>query len=193
MISATSTGLGGLGDIDQLVDRADRLPEVRRVDDAVGVRRPRRGLDAADVPLLPPIGGILYWLRPGTIRLPPFPERVPLTRGSRRTLLDVALYAGVLASAVYLLLRRRSRSGLPRPGAWTRPRSACCSAPRLLLGLRDKVSFLCARPEIYGLLLIVFLFPIGNLFVASQLVLVLHLVGRGRLEAQQATSRSSSR
>lgn len=27
----------------------------------------------------PPMGSILYWLRPGTIRLPPWPNRVPLT------------------------------------------------------------------------------------------------------------------
>src|SRR5215813_9360221 len=26
---------------------------------------------------LPPVGGPLYWLRPGTIRLPPWPEAVP--------------------------------------------------------------------------------------------------------------------
>ena len=68
------------------------------------------GLGAGSMPLtfrfMPPIGGILYWLRPGTIRLPPFPERVPLTRGSTRTLLDVALYAGVLATAGYLLLSK---------------------------------------------------------------------------------------
>ena len=31
----------------------------------------------------PPIGSILYWLRPGTIRLPPWPDQVPLTRGDR--------------------------------------------------------------------------------------------------------------
>jgi Transmembrane protein of unknown function (DUF3556) len=33
----------------------------------------------------PPMGSILYWLRPGTIRLPPWPGRVPLTKGSNRT------------------------------------------------------------------------------------------------------------
>jgi Transmembrane protein of unknown function (DUF3556) len=42
----------------------------------------------------------------------------------------------------------------------------------VLLGLRDKVAYLSARPELYGLLLVVFLFPIENLIVASQLVLV---------------------
>ncbi|MFY9469285.1 MAG: DUF3556 domain-containing protein, partial [Solirubrobacterales bacterium] len=41
-----------------------------------------------------------------------------------------------------------------------------------LLSLRDKVAGLCGRPEVHGLLLIVFLFPIGNLIVASQVVLV---------------------
>jgi hypothetical protein len=39
-----------------------------------------------------------------------------------------------------------------------------------LLGLRDKVSFLGARPEVYGLLLIVFLFPIENFVIGCQIV-----------------------
>src|SRR5690349_5620616 len=51
----------------------------------------------------PPIGGVLYWLRPGTVRLPPFPGRVPLTRGTTRSIVDVLLYAGVLASTVWIL------------------------------------------------------------------------------------------
>src|SRR5882672_9166032 len=54
------------------------------------------GLGAGSMPLsfrfLPPIGGPLYWLRPGTVRLPPWPDRVPFTRGTRRTALDVGLY-----------------------------------------------------------------------------------------------------
>ncbi len=33
----------------------------------------------------PPLGSILYWLRPNTIRLPPWPNRIPLTKGSART------------------------------------------------------------------------------------------------------------
>ena len=31
----------------------------------------------------PPMGSVLYWLRPNTIRLPPWPNRVPLTKGTR--------------------------------------------------------------------------------------------------------------
>jgi Transmembrane protein of unknown function (DUF3556) len=134
------------------------------------------GLGAGSMPLtfrfMPPIGGILYWLRPGTIRLPPFPERVPLTRGSTRTLLDVGLYAGVLASAIYLLLSNGDAvQGWPA-GRLDTTAIGVLLGFLVLLGLRDKVSFLSARPELYGLLLIVFLFPIGNLFVASQLVFV---------------------
>lgn len=52
----------------------------------------------------PLIGGFLYWLRPNTIRLPPWPERVPLTRGDTRTVVDVALYAVVLISGSWALL-----------------------------------------------------------------------------------------
>ena len=41
-----------------------------------------------------------------------------------------------------------------------------------LLGLRDKVPFLAARAEIYGNLMILFLFPLTNMIVAAQLVFV---------------------
>src|SRR5207302_4989463 len=51
----------------------------------------------------PLIGGVLYWLRPGTVRLPPWPDKVPFTKGYRRTVADVALYAGVVGAALYLL------------------------------------------------------------------------------------------
>src|SRR5439155_25833716 len=59
----------------------------------------------------PIIGGALYWLRPGTVRLPPWPDKVPLTRGNRRTILDVALYVGVLGTDIYLLVSN-GHSGL---------------------------------------------------------------------------------
>ena len=58
----------------------------------------------------PPIGGVLYWLRPGTVRLPPWPSKVPLTAGSTRTIVDVVLYAGVLASCVLDPAGTRRRS-----------------------------------------------------------------------------------
>src|SRR5206468_8706983 len=119
------------------------------------------GLGCGSMPLtfrfIPPIGGILYWLRPGTVRLAPWPDRVPLTGGTTRTVADVALYAGVLASAVYLLVSDPAAHRL-EPAA-----IAVLLALLVLLGLRDKVSFLAARPEVYGPLLVVFLFPLHNL------------------------------
>ena len=66
------------------------------------------GLGCGSGPLtgrfMPPIGGVLYWLRPKTIRLPPWPGKVPFTGGDSRTIVDVVLYAAVLVSAVWALL-----------------------------------------------------------------------------------------
>ena len=128
------------------------------------------GLGAGSLPLTlrfsPMIGGVLYWLRPGTTRLPPWPERVPLTRGTTRTPFDVALYAGLLVALLNLVLAG-APSGHLDPVA-----VGVALALLAALGLRDKVPFLAARAEVYGNLMIIFLFPIGNPVVAAQLVFV---------------------
>ena len=88
------------------------------------------GLGAGSMPLsfrfVPPIGGALYWLRPGTVRLPPWPDKVPLTKGSTRTIWDVALYAGVLGDGRLPAgrVRGRLRRGLGGEAAARRPRRA---------------------------------------------------------------------
>src|SRR5215469_1644077 len=110
----------------------------------------------------PPIGGVLYWLRPGTVRLPPF--RLPLTRGSTRTVVDVILYAGVLAAAVWALLS---------PGVIGPARIAPLLVLVPLLGLRDKTIFLAARSEHYLLTAALFLFPITQALAGAQLVMLL--------------------
>ncbi len=51
----------------------------------------------------PPMGSILYWLRPNTIRLPPWPNRIPLTKGATRTPLDAVLYGALLVMLVVAL------------------------------------------------------------------------------------------
>src|SRR5437764_479341 len=116
----------------------------------------------------PLIGGVLYWLRPGTVRLPPWPDKVPVTKGYRRTVADVALYAGVLASAAYLLI-----SGGEVQGARRLQPVAIIVLLSLwaLLGLRDKVPFLAARPEVYGFILLVSLFPLRHAIAGWQFVL----------------------
>lgn len=116
----------------------------------------------------PPVGSVLYWLRPGTIRLPPWPERVPLTRGSRRTVIDVVLYAAVLVSAGWLLTRP-----MTGPAGLLDARAALpLLAALALLGLRDKTVFLAARGEQYGLSLLLFFFPYNDQFIGFQLVML---------------------
>ena len=121
------------------------------------------GLGSGSMPLAlrfsPPIGGVLYWLRPGTVRLPPFPDKVPFTRGFRRTWLDVALYAAVIALGLYLVFS----NGDPESVRLDPVAIGVLLGLIALLGLRDKVPFLASRPEVYGFLLLVSLFPLHNL------------------------------
>ena len=172
VISATTPGLGGLGEIGDWWTEPivfQKLVVWTLLWEIVG-------LGCGSMPLtfrfLPPIGGILYWLRPGTVRLPPWPDKVPLTAGSRRSVVDVALYAGVLGAGGYLLLSAGEPLGGSAAGRLDPVAIAVALGLLALLGLRDKVSFLASRAEVYGFLLLVFLFPIENLIVASQVVLV---------------------
>src|SRR3954452_9167706 len=104
LISATTSGLGGLGNL------GDWWSEPIVFQKAVvwTMLWEVLGLGAGSLPLTlrfsPMIGGVLYWLRPGTTRLPPWPGKVPGTRGTTRTWLDVGLYAGLLATAVFLIV-----------------------------------------------------------------------------------------
>src|SRR5262245_55774119 len=52
--------------------------------------------------LWPPFTAFLHFLRPGTIKLPPWPE-LPILGGTTRSWLDVALYAGFIASLLRAL------------------------------------------------------------------------------------------
>ena len=138
------------------------------------------GLGAGSLPLTlrfsPMVGGFLYWLRPGTTRLPPWPEKVPGTRGTTRTHLDVALYIGLIGAALYLLLSPGVDGSAPWLGGEVEAARLDPLAVGVLLaflgglGLRDKVPFLAARAEIYGTLALIFLFPLTNMAIAAQLV-----------------------
>lgn len=116
----------------------------------------------------PLIGGVLYWLRPGTMRLPPWPRAVPGTAGTVRSRVDVALYAIVLASAVLALCVPVDPGFVVGP--WALVPLVVVLA---LLGLRDKTIFLAARAEHYWVLLLVMLFPLPGQLIGAKLVTVL--------------------
>lgn len=113
--------------------------------------------------------GWRHYARPGTIRLAPWPDNVPLTSGDERTSVDVALYLGVLASLVVALVAPSAANGRIATGA---------IVPIILLvvalGLRDKTFFLAARGEQYLPALIFFAFyPLVDMIVAAKLLIVM--------------------
>lgn len=170
-ISLTTPGIGGLGNIGEWWTEPivfQKFVVWTLLWEVLGIGSGSMQLAARYSPV---IGGCLYWLRPGTVRLPPWPDRVPGTRGSRRTLVDVALYAGVLASAAFLLLSDGEAAAGTVAGRLDPAKIGVLLGFWALLGLRDKVSFLAARPEVYGFLLAVSLFPFENLIAGWQLVL----------------------
>ena len=58
----------------------------------------------------PPLGSILYWLRPNTIRLPPWPNRIPLTKGDSRIAGRCRAVRGAAPDADHCAVLRRSRA-----------------------------------------------------------------------------------
>lgn len=109
------------------------------------------GLGCGSGPLtgryFPPLGGALYFLRPGTTKRPLFAS-LPLLGGLRRTWLDVTLY---LASVVFLT-RALLAPAIGPAQLWP----IVVLVP--LLGLCDKTLFLAARAEHYYTVILCFLF-----------------------------------
>ena len=128
----------------------------------------------------PPMGSILFWLRPGTIRLPPWPDRVPLTKGNDRTLFDALLY-GILLGLLVLGLVSDGSGPIPALGTaiGVLPRWQAVAILTVLavIGLRDKVIFLAARGEVYAPLALVFLFPGADIVVGAKVVFMVIWLG----------------
>jgi hypothetical protein len=93
----------------------------------------------------PPLGGVLYFVRPGTTKLPAFP-RLPVLGGTRRTWLDVALYLALLALVLRALIA-------PEPGA-SHLVPIAVIVP--VLGLADRTIFLALRAEHYWTTIVCF-------------------------------------
>lgn len=134
----------------------------------------------------PMTGGILFWARPGTIRLRPW-RWMPGTAGDTRTIGDVVLYVAFLAGLLVAILA---------PGAPSASLSAALPDntsglidPRLLIapivlyvlcGLRDKTIFLAARGEQYLPALLFFAtLPFVDMIVAAKLLICAVWIGAG--------------
>ena len=128
----------------------------------------------------PPMGSILYWLRPGTIRLPPWPDRVPLTKGSDRTPFDALLY-GVLLVLLAIALVSDGAGPIPALGTeigvlpWWQ--IVAILTVLAVISLRDKVIFLAARAEVYAPLALVFLFSGADIVVGAKVVFMVIWLG----------------
>ncbi|WP_062987412.1 DUF3556 domain-containing protein [Nocardia anaemiae] len=127
----------------------------------------------------PPMGSILYWLRPKTIRLPPWPGVVPLTKGTERSPVDIVLYAALLVMTVVALLSDGT-GAVPEldttVGLLPVWQIAAILGLLALIGLRDKVIFLAARGEVYATLAVTFLFA-ADMVVAAKLVFLVIWMG----------------
>lgn len=96
----------------------------------------------------PPFGGFLYYLRPGTIRIPAIPG-APLTGGDSRGAVDCVLYLLHLLQLLRVLTAEAVTPGILWPTIVLLP----------LMAWRDRAMFMTSRPEHYLIGLICFLFP----------------------------------
>lgn len=120
------------------------------------------GLGCGSGPLtaryFPPIGGMLHFARPGTIKMPLFP-RIPIIGGDTRNIIDVALYLALLGSLIWILIAPVILPEMLLPIVILLP----------LLGLLDKTIYLAARSEHYLIAIVCFLF-VGEEIAALKLV-----------------------
>ena len=135
----------------------------------------------------PMTGGVLYWARVNTIRLPPWSEKVPYTSGDRRTVLDVAVYLALLVNlgcAIVLPGEPSAALAEVAPGSQSGLVNPTLMFPLIglliVMGLRDKVVFIAARSEQY-LPAMVFFAVLGpvDMIIALKLLIVSVWFGAG--------------
>jgi hypothetical protein len=110
----------------------------------------------------PPIGGFLFFLRPGTTKLALFPGW-PIVGGAKRTWFEVTLYAALLLAGLRGLTAPSLEFGHWLPIVVLLP----------ILGLADKTVFLCARAEHYWVCICCFAFAQPWLAAAKAVQLAL--------------------
>ncbi len=132
----------------------------------------------------PPIGASLYWWQNDTIRIPPYPNHVPFTKGNRRTPWDTGLYKLIVFWLIMMLfLSGEQVPGMPEGTAGMMPRwpfvvYACLI---VLMGMRDKCVFLASRAEQYVPTMLAFAFFANfvDMIVAAKIFIVVVWMGAG--------------
>jgi len=132
----------------------------------------------------PMLGSITYWARPGTIRLAPF-RWVPGTSGNTRTVFDVFLYLAFCASLLTALLLPGVPSGSLQAVLPDNTSGLVNTLPvivavgfLLVLGLRDKITFLAARSDQYLWALLFFItLDFVDMIIALKMLLITVWVG----------------
>ncbi len=182
LLALTTTGIGGFTDVAHWYAEPivfEKVVLYTMLFEVVGLGC---GFGPLNNRFFPPMGSILYWLRPGTIRLPPWPGRIPLTKGDNRTPVDVLLYGALL---VLLVIAVFSDGAGPVPALGTTigvlPAWQIWAVLGVLavLGLRDKVIFLAARGEVYASFTAAFLFAAYgvDMIVGAKLVCLVIWLG----------------
>jgi hypothetical protein len=180
LVLSTTDGLGGFTDVSSWYNEPILYQKVvfyTLLFEVVGLGC---GFGPLNNRFFPPLGSILYWLRPNTIRLPPWPNRIPLTQGDARTPVDVVLYAALLVMLVIALFSQGT-GPIPELGTdvgvlpvW---QTATILGLLAVAGLRDKVIFLAARGEVYASLAVCFLFSGADIIIAAKLVCLVIWMG----------------
>lgn len=180
LFAQATTGIGGIADIGSWYAEPIVLQKVVLYTMLFEVIGLGCGFGPLNNRYLPPMGSILYWLRPGTIRLPPWPTRIPLTGGDRRGPFDIALYAALLVLILVALFSDGTGPDaalgteiglLPAWQIWA------ILGVLAVAGLRDKVIFLAARGEVYAALSLTFLFGGADTIIAAKLVFLTIWIG----------------
>lgn len=145
----------------------------------------------------PPIGGSLYWWQQDTLRVPPYPNHVPLTKGTRRTPWDTGLYKIIVFWLIMMLFLSGDQiEGLPEGTAGTIPQWALVVYCALIItmGLRDKIVFLSARSEQYVPTLLCFglMANFVDMVIAAKIFIVVVWMGAGFSKLQHGFSSTVS-
>jgi hypothetical protein len=180
LIVLTTTGIDGFTNVAQWYDEPivfEKVVLYTMLFEVVGLGC---GFGPLNNRFFPPMGSALYWLRPKTVRLPPWPTRMPLTKGTSRTPFEVLLYAALLIALLFALF---SDGTGPIPELNTEVgvlpiwQIATILGILAVLGLRDKVLFLAARGEVYAPLAAAFLLSGVDIIIAAKLVCLVIWLG----------------